>query len=504
MRQFHELFVGRTDAYGTYALPKGQTAKRGTKFLGKAKTVTDGKLTVEDYRNHLKGEIGLGVVPIIPTVNTVSWFVIDVDDYVKEDLHGKLALKIMTMNLPLVICNSKSGGAHLYCFLTEPAPAKDVIEVARKFCKKLGLGPRTEVFPKQDSIVSNDAGSWINLPYFGDTRKCMGTDGHTELTLEEFLQFVHRMEVHPSDLDVRVEELQHREEPTDKSKAPPCIDLMVRDGIEEGGRDNALTHVAVYMKKRFPDDWQDKLMEFNSEHVHPALPFGDMARIVKGGERKDYQYLCKQQPMCSLCDKAACFKREFGIGNGDEDELMDFSIDSVRKIETEDPIWIIVIDGMPIRLKSENLFNYRLFRMEFFKRCNRVLKIMKEGEWGIKLDEAMLDLEKESAPEIVGESGQIRHHFMEWTGQMMQTGEKTRIVEGYPLYEDKQIMFRGTDFISYLKRTGGRFEDRMVWAVLNEDGAEQSRIEIGGSLRHLWVYPVGEPWFDPPDSKDTF
>lgn len=503
MREFHELFVGRTDAYGTYALPKGRKAKRGTKFLGKAKSVTNGNLTIDDYRAHVKGEIGIGIVPIIPKDNTVSWFVIDVDEYNEKDLHGSLAKKINRLNLPLVICNSKSFGAHLYCFLTEPASAKDVLDIARKFVKKLGLKPKTEIFPKQESIGTNDTGSWINLPYFGETRVCMGMDGKTELTFKEFLLFAHEREVHPSDLDVRVEEIEHRADDS-VSKAPPCIDRMTDEGVEEGGRDNALTHIAVYMKKRYPDDWQDRVATFNGEHVTPSLSFSDVMRIIKTNERRDYQYMCKQQPMCALCDKDACLRREFGVGSGDDDILDDFTIDSVRKIDTEDPIYIVVIDGNPIRLKTESLFNYPMFRVEFFKRCNRVLKPMKADEWAKRLQEAMEDLEIESAPEIVGESGQIRHHFMEWTAQMMVTGDQKRILEGYPYYEANTILFRGTDFISYLKRTGSRYEDRFVWLVLNEDGAEQKRHEISGSSRSLWSYPVGEPWFEPPEKKENF
>lgn len=505
MRQFHELFVGRTDAYGTYALPKGQTAKRGTKFLGKAKTWTNGELTLDHYRDHVNGITGLGIVPITPKDNAVSWFVIDVDKYGEDDLHGSLARAITKLNLPLIVFKSKSGGAHLFCFLTEPASAKEVLKHARKFAKKLKLDLEVEIFPKQEKTGKNDAGSWINLPYFGDTRPCMGIDGKTELSMKEFLLFAHEREVHPSDLEIRVAELSQRHDDTG-SKAPPCIDRMIEEGIEEGGRDNALCHVTVYMKKRYPDDWQDRVMEFNSAHITPALRFGDVSRIVKTQERREYQYLCKQQPMCALCDKTACLKREFGVGSGDDETLDEFTIDSVRKICTEDPIWIAVIDGKPIRLKTEAFFTFSMFRLEFFKQTNRVLKLMKPEEWKVRLQDTIEggNFSEEVAPEIVGESGQIRHHFMEWTSQMMVTGDKKRILEGYPHYSDSNIMFRGTDFISYLKRSGARFEDRMVWLVLNEDGAEQCREVIAGSKRNLWSYPVGEPWFEPPEKKDSF
>jgi len=503
MRQFHELFVGRTDAYGTYALPKGQTAKRGTKFVGKARTVTDRRLTVEQYREHMKGITGLGIVPIIPKVNTVSWFVIDVDEYGEDDLHGDLTAAITRLNLPLVVCKSKSGGAHVFCFLTEPAKAVDVLPIARKYAKKLGCSPKVEIFPKQEAIDKDNNGSWLNLPYFGETRPCMGADGKTELSLKEFLLFAHEREVHPTDLEIRLEELKFSKSESG-SKAPPCIDRMIDEGIEEGGRDNALTHVVVYMKKRYPEDWQDRVAEFNSTTVHPSLPFSDVSRIIKGGERKDYQYLCKQQPMCALCNKDACLKREFGVGSGGEETLEPFTIDNIRKICTEEPILIVVVNGTPVQMKMETFLTFRLFKIECAKVMNRVLMDMKAKEWAEICNEALKNVEEEKAPEIVGESGQIRHHFMEWTGQMVQAGPMQRVIEGYPVFIDKRLIFRATDFISYLRRTGARYEDRMIWLVLNEDGAEQETMVIGGNKRKVWTYDVGQPWFDPPENKENF
>jgi len=502
MREFHQLFVGRTDAYGTYSLPHGQTAKRGTKFVGKAKTVTGGDLTIEEYRAHVRGDTGLGIVPIIPATNSVSWFVIDVDKYGEDDLHGSLAKEITKLNLPLVVCKSKSGGAHLFCFLSEPALAADVLPVARKFAKRLKLDPKVEIFPKQQSIGENDAGSWINLPYFGETRPCMGLDGQTELSLREFLLFANEMECHPSDLDVRLKDLEYVSDPGG-SKAPPCIDRMFDEGVEEGGRDNSLTHVAVYLKKRYPDDWQDRVAEFNSTYITPSLKFGDVSRIIKANERRDYQYLCKQQPMCALCDKSACLKREFGVGSGDDNVLDDFTIDSLRKIETEDPIYVLVVDGKPIRLNTDALFDYPVFRKEFFKRCDRVLRPIKPDEWAKRLQEATETMEREKAPEIVGESGQIRHMFREWTEHYI-TGNKALILTGKPFYSDNNIIFRGSDFLTYLRRQGSRYHNSTVWYILNEDGAEHKRIVVDGSKKVLWVYPVSEPWFTPPSQDGKF
>lgn len=511
MRQFHELFAARDDVYGTYRVSKAQkTTQKGQKRLGQAKTVTDTKLTKAIYDKHIKGEQSLGLVPI-RLDGTVSWFAIDVDNYADERLHEKLAEKIDHLNLPLLVFKTKSGGAHLFCFLVEPMQAADAREYAEKFVAALKLPKKTEIFPKQEAIARSDAGSWINLPYFGKTRPCLGIDGATELSLKEFLLLAAEKEVHPSDLGFREKEVKQRDTESsdeDDEGAPPCIVTMLKDGIEEGGRDNAMTHIAVYLKRAFPDDWQERLFDINSEHCSPALPVREIMRIAKSAERKDYQYLCKQSPMVGICDKQACLKRKFGVGDG-EGELANFSIDAIRKIGNDDPYYVVVVDGLPVRLTSAQLLSFRDFERAVFEKLNKVLNTMKPIEWKKLLAEAMENMEFEEAPEEIGTTGAIMRAFMDWTAQrLIGGGMRERVADGQPFYDTKEccILFRGTDFLSHIRRnSGSKFDDRIIWLTLKEEGANEVREVINGRKLRIWKFPVGsEPWFDVSDEEGAF
>lgn len=503
MRKFHELFAGRGDVYGTYALSKAQkTTEKGEKRLGKAKTVTDTEVTIALYDAHINGEQSLGIVPI-RLDDTVVWFAIDVDNYGDDKLHERLAGKISRLNLPLMIFRSKSGGAHLFCFLTEPITAIDARTNAQKFVAALGLPKNTEIFPKQEAINRSDGGSWINLPYFGKTRPCLGIDGKTELSLKEFLILAEKCEVHPSDLGFRQKEVKDRKEDSGDEAhkgAPPCIVTMLRDGIEEGGRDNAMTHLAVYLKRAFPDDWEEMLFAFNDEICSPPLSTKEIFRISKSAQRKDYQYLCKQTPMVGLCDKPTCLKRKYGIGDG-EGETANFTIDSIRKVGSEDPYYIIMVDGLPIRLKSKDLLHFPEFRKAVFETHDKLIGIIKPSEWSRIINEAIAtNFQKEEAPDEVGTSGAIISQFMDWTASRLITGDtRDRVADGQPYFdkEKKEIIFRGNDFLAYLRRqTGGKYDDRVVWLVLSEEGASQERATLSGREFNLWKYPVREPWFE--------
>ena len=110
MKKFKEIFSGLTIAYGQY-----QKGDRGTngKLKGKAfivrKNVTD-KL----WEDHLAGNPpALGIIPIRED-NNCKWGCIDIDVYNLK--HHTLVQTIRELKLPLIVCRSKSGGAHIFLF----------------------------------------------------------------------------------------------------------------------------------------------------------------------------------------------------------------------------------------------------------------------------------------------------------------------------------------------------------------------------------------------------
>ena len=112
-KKFSEIFRGLEAAYGTYRIDKKQA---NGKHVGKASLVREPR-TTETWQQHLDGTgNAIGIVPINED-NKCVFGAIDVDTY-PLDL-TKLVQKIRKLKLPLVMCRSKSGGAHCYLFTTE-------------------------------------------------------------------------------------------------------------------------------------------------------------------------------------------------------------------------------------------------------------------------------------------------------------------------------------------------------------------------------------------------
>ena len=184
--KFKNIFEGLKIAYGQYQ--KGDVAANGDKQKGKAFIVRQ-NVSDDLWEKHLQGEgPALGIIPITED-NTCRWGCIDIDEYNFD--HSKLIQSIRTFNFPLIVCRSKSGGAHVFLFTKEFISAALMQTTLKKFAKVLGY-EGSEIFPKQTEILveRGDTGNFLNLPYYNGTKglRYAINDNGSSCTLEEFYQ----------------------------------------------------------------------------------------------------------------------------------------------------------------------------------------------------------------------------------------------------------------------------------------------------------------------------
>jgi len=110
----------------------------------------------------------------------------------------------------------------------------------------------------------------------------------------------------------------------------------------------------VYAKNKWPDNWKSKVVVFNETAMDKPLSDTEVDIITKQHDKKEWGYKCKDEPMCSLCDKTLCRSRKFGIGQ----EIMFPNLTDLQVIDLEDPYYYMNVDGQ--RLKSESVKHLRL------------------------------------------------------------------------------------------------------------------------------------------------
>jgi len=103
-----------------------------------------------------------------------------------------LEKKVRENDLPLSVCRTNSGGAHLYLFGAEPLKAPLVRTALSKWAELLGHGG-CEIFPKQGQLVleedgSRSRGTWLNLCYFNvENTKRYSVEGGKQIPLDYFV-----------------------------------------------------------------------------------------------------------------------------------------------------------------------------------------------------------------------------------------------------------------------------------------------------------------------------
>lgn len=488
------LFSGYRGAHGTHGSP---TTSRGVKKeIKKTASTVREPVTRSIWEQHLRGERPLGVIPITEE-NMCHWGCIDVDVY---DLDHAEAVKKME-HLPLVGCRTKSGGLHAFLFLSSPAPAEDMRASLQSIAASLGWGG-CEIFPKQTEVLAQrgDIGNWLNMPYLGGNetdRYCIKKNG-LAMSLEEFLRYAERKRIDSLDsISVDVTE--------ELSDGPPCLQHLTKTGFPEGTRNNGLFALGIYAKKKYGENWRTHLEEMNQRYMSPPLNSDEVVSVQRSLEKKDYNYSCREVPLCNFCESAVCKTRKFGVGTAGQYP----EISGLSKLETDPPIWFLDIEGHRVELDTTELQEYRKFQKACMEQITVYYMPVRNDTWAAMVGSAMEHAVIIEAPREMSVYG----HFMELLESFCRDRHRGQrwqdIHDGRPFYDEETDAhwFRLRDFSELLDRQGFKNWGRnKIGKELKQLGGQQGK-NIEGRYVNLFYVPdsifdSAAPVSTPPAPRD--
>jgi len=471
--KFIKIFTGLKRAHGcTYI---NTTPKEGVKLKTKS-FVKREQVTSDHYRNHLHGvEPSLGIIPINEE-DMCKWGCIDIDSYAGFD-HQKLIKKIKTLKLPLVVCRSKSGGAHVFLFSEDFVEAKTMRDKLNQIRAVLGFGS-AEVFPKQIELKSEeDTGNFLNLPYFNhevSTRYAFKDDG-SAATIEEFYGIYNNVK----QLDVGSIKVQRPD--SEFSDGPPCIETLATEKISEGGRNAALFHFGVYAKKKWPNNWKEKISWFHENYIVGDLDQREIDIIKNQHEKKDWGWKCNDVPMCNVCDKQLCKTRQFGIGNS----VMFPELSDLQEIQLEEPYYYLNIDGKRLKLPSAKYLRQQpLFEEACIAGIGIFPPTMKIKDWKVLVNQLLGTREIIPPPKGTSKKDQLQNHLEEFcTNRTSTTVEKDDIKKGAVFTDEgKHYFLFDSFFYGFLQRRRWDVKFQETSQMLREHcGCTTERIILGKS-----------------------
>lgn len=469
-------------AHGLYDVDKKANGK--AKIEGKALTKRE-PVTLKLWERHLSGKQGIGIVPI--NDEGLSFFgAIDIDKYDIEikDVEARCA----ALGLPLLPTRTKSGGVHLYLFTVVSGLSAQLVRARlEEWAVALGFGG-VEIFPKQNQLMNeSDVGNWINMPYFNaaETNR-YGIFKGEKLSIE---QYITRAEA----LRVTEEQLQQLTIPeTDGfEKGPPCLQALGRSGFGEGQRNKGMFACGVYLKKRYPDDWQAHFHAYNVKYMRPPLADSETKVLIKSLARKEYNYTCNQDPLKPLCNRRICHTRDYGVGK-DENEDWGIVIDSeATRVETNPPYWILTINGTRVTVYSEHLLTQRKFQELCVEKIGHYPPPLPGEKWRAEVNRILSTAVSVEAPADSSPTGELQWLLQQFCTVYPQGETREEILTGKPFTEEGSVRFRAADFKKFLDAQHFRaFTGHKLYAELRAMGVEPKQVWIDKQNLLVWSVPV--------------
>jgi hypothetical protein len=470
LKEFSDLFRGSQLAHGVWQKDTGNMSTP----LSPA--------TEEDYRKHLVGDLGLGIVPV--NEEGLCYFgAIDVD--IDTIDHKELYARVSSRNLPLSVCRSKSGGAHLYAFFREPYTASATQTLLRRWAGLLGFPNKTEIFPKQLKSTTANIGNWINLPYFSaenTVRYAVGANG--SLDVEEFLSGV-QYYTGKEKIDEKV-----TSDLIQIDSMPPCLKELTNEGLPSGTRNVGLFSYGVFYRKSSPNGWADKLRHHNQNYVSPPLGSREVEALIKSLESRQYQYKCDEEPLCSHCDRKTCLTLPFGVGNKpweDENNFDEISVNNLRKLLTDPPSYILEVNSKDVHLKSDEFRIFEALRKRVFELQDMVIRPIKQQQWEQKIKGLLVTKTDIAAPEDASQVGSISARIDDYLSLSDRARSREDLLRGTPIQEGTDVLFQVDQLQRYLHSQKVTITNQELYAILHRRNCSYKLIKIKGKVVRAWA-----------------
>lgn len=507
-KRFMERFRGNMNAHGIYTLPKGikPNAKGKVETAKKGRTVRS-PVTVELWDKHLEGdENGLGIVPV-DAAGKVVWACIDVDVYENKLNLIEHDTNVALLGLPLILCRTKSGGAHFYVFFRKPTDASLVIPKIIEWRKTLGLdAPGNDIYPKQVKVGEDGTGNWVNMPYYDHlgTNERFAFKNGKKLTAEEFLDLADAMAY---DLEAVAETTRpaarqkmngHAKADADDAPinfkgAPCCLTTIMaahNGKIPSGMRNPAMAGVVLpFLRAKYKTSWKQRAHEFNADYMDPPMPHTEVQTCINSQDRKGYHYGCDSEPMFSNCDRPNCIKQKFGVAGDRADVGVTFG-QIIEWQSSPHSTYDVPVNGTMMRgLLIESLMSQAKLKNVIMDQAHEKFIFIKQDSWEDNVKEMLQNSLKKVVPPSATAKGQLRAHLREFCSRTTAATIDGLLAGRVFIDEqDGYTYFMFKDFIAYLHSVKFKMPAETTiyaWLAEDDDVSSLSR-EINGHEEPLY------------------
>jgi hypothetical protein len=364
-----------------------------------------------EFEAHLEGRMALGTGPLLDDGTTERGELdLDKDSGAAYEFdYAEVMRRLKESGLPFVATRTKSGGIRATINFKEPVEAELVRRGMQILAARMGYSGN-EIFPKQDKLVDpNDAPSWTILPY-GPTcgvfaEQCGMDDNGNPIALEEYVKLAESRRISRDEFvrlvgeDDRIKTearntgrkkgrkgLWVQEESIEDTvramfcDGPPCLWTIAHNRSRDY-QHNFLVNMVIFLKRKYPDNWETALEWVNVTLLTPSGSTERLAALKKDMRNREYEYRCKDEPICNHCNPYACRKMTFGVGSGSSSaQHRELGMTIVNRIPA---IYYINVGSTRLTFTGPELMNVVAYRGKCLEHMIDFPDKMKQGDWDI-------------------------------------------------------------------------------------------------------------------------
>jgi hypothetical protein len=478
-RKFIEFFTGLDRNFGYCDLSNAKVNPDTGKleipikdYGWKGRPVED-----EDYKKHLEGSISIGIQPCNDD-GEVIFGAIDVDVYKNFDI-PKLLKTIQDLDIPIIPVKSKSGGFHLYVHFAHYVSASFARQFLKNLLYTLKLDPKTEIYPKQTNVEGR-SGNFINIPYFGKKeRVAINPQTGEEFTFEQYIHVVEANRKTEKELKEFVNSLTSSElsgGPEEFKDGPPCLQQLSKDKLEDG-RDRFLYNYMVFAKKKYPDDWEEKVRYASREYFKNDGKWDDkkVEQKIKSWNQTESGYTCQDGVITAKCMEDVCYKRKYGKATDNVVEWPTFS--SLTKINFDEPEFELTVlhrdrsgdeKSEQMSFKKGDAFLVQTdFRKQVATQLGIFLPKIKDKDYSLIMKVLFDGIESQKPPAGTTNKEKLFRYIKEYIHQVPATSHAS-FASGATFLKDDKAYFVYEKFHDFLRRKDWRIDDSKTGSCMKK------------------------------------
>jgi len=498
LQDFQSIFSGNQEAYGVHIYSSKKT--KGKKEEGENYTKVQ-PVTEQQYQEHLNGKTGLGLIPI-RNDNTCKFAILDIDTYDQEIISSHLDF-IYEYDVPVIPFKSKSGGLHVYLFLEVPVAANAVKNYMSQIATLLGLTDKTEIFPKQATLIAGQVGNWINLPYYNLNKSCALNRDGTDIIFEQAIIYI-------KDHTQTEQSLLQYFENLPLADGPCCLQHIYLKK-ETNFRNEYLFSLTCYYKAKYGDDFEFKISEANN-HLTEPISIGELQKtIITTHKKKDYTYKCGTDPILSFCNKVLCKTKQYGVG-GQEISNLDF--EEFIQYTSDPPYYEWIINNKSLRFFSElEIIQQQRFRALCFRDLHLLPNRIKDSVWTRIINQALenITIKQINSEEDISPGTLFKEHLVEFLEKRAPAKSRQQILVDR-VYKDRELnqyVFKAQNLVTFLisQKQFRFYGTTEIQVKLKELGGAPKKFYIDKHAKstRVWILPFTalEKFIDEERLEDT-